>query len=230
MRQSEVARAWGHRLLKLSLVAQACAIVALVTQIKNTTDVAARVDPRQFAQFGEWVAKRVYGLPDERIATLSTQNLEGFASDFMRDFGSQLILSLNANPVELAALVTALAATLFVIIFSFRTERLRAALPPLERLDSLMYRTASITFALLAMLLITGAIWANESWGRPWAWDPKETGAFIAWLTYAAYLHTRIARGWTGRRSAYFALIGFLFILFTYLGVSYLLPGLHSYA
>ncbi|HRD78969.1 MAG TPA: cytochrome c biogenesis protein CcsA, partial [Hyphomicrobiaceae bacterium] len=48
----------------------------------------------------------------------------------------------------------------------------------------------------LAMLLITGAIWANESWGRPWGFDSKETGALVAWLTYAAFLHTRISRGW----------------------------------
>jgi ABC-type transport system involved in cytochrome c biogenesis permease subunit len=76
------------------------------------------------------------------------------------------------------------------------------------------------------MLLITGAIWANESWGRPWGFDSKETGALVAWLTYAAFLHTRISRGWSGRSSAYFAIVGFLLVIFTYLGVSYLLPGL----
>jgi len=85
-------------------------------------------------------------------------------------------------------------------------------------------------FAGLAILLVTGAVWANESWGRYWGWDAKETGALVAWLAYAGYLHTRIAHGWTGRRSAYFALVGFLLVIFTYLGVSYLLPGLHSYA
>ena len=87
-----------------------------------------------------------------------------------------------------------------------------------------------LAFAGLAILLITGAIWANESWGRPWGFDSKETGALVAWLTYAAFLHTRIARGWRGRSSAYFAILGFLLVIFTYLGVSYLLPGLHSYA
>jgi len=107
---------------------------------------------------------------------------------------------------------------------------LRESLPPLKKLDSLMYLTASATFAGLAMLLITGAVWANESWGRYWGWDPKETGAFVAWVTYGVFLHTRITHGWIGRRSAYFALLGFMFIIFTYLGVSYLLKGLHSYA
>ena len=78
--------------------------------------------------------------------------------------------------------------------------------------------------------LLTGAVWANESWGRYWGWDAKEVGALVAWLTYAGFLHSRIAYGWKGRHSAYFAIIAFLFVIFTYLGVSYLLPGLHSYA
>jgi len=148
----------------------------------------------------------------------------------MQASGPQMFLSLNANPVELSALITALVGTLFVIGFGFRTERLRERLPSLDSLDNLMYKTACLAFAGLAMLLITGAIWANESWGRPWGFDSKETGALIAWLTYAAFLHTRISRGWKGRSSAYFAVIGFLLVIFTYLGVSYLLPGLHSYA
>ncbi len=152
------------------------------------------------------------------------------ADGWVQQNGALLRLSTNANPVELAALITAFAGTLFVIIFSFRTEKLRAALPSLEKIDSLMYKTAGVAFAGLALLLMTGAVWANESWGRYWGWDSKETGAFVAWLTYAGFLHTRISRGWTGRASAYFAIVAFLLVIFTYLGVSYLLPGLHSYA
>jgi ABC-type transport system involved in cytochrome c biogenesis permease subunit len=228
-KKDEGARVWGHRLLKLSLVAQACAIALLVGQVKTITNVPTHVDQGQYATFGKWLAEQ-QGLKPDQIAQIPTEDLEQHASDFIQQRSSQLSLSLNANPVELAALLTAFAGTLFVILFSFRTERLRDILPPLEKLDSLMYKTASVTFAGLVMLLITGAVWANESWGAYWSWDSKEVGAFVAMLTYAAYLHTRIAHGWTGRRSAYFALVGFLLIIFTYLGVSYLLPGLHSYA
>ncbi|MBA3442449.1 MAG: cytochrome c biogenesis protein CcsA [Pyrinomonadaceae bacterium] len=227
---NETARAWGHRLLKLASVTQACAIVLLVSQIKNLSNITSLIDPRQYERFGAFLAEKGEGLTPDQIAQLSGVQLAQGAAEWIKMEGSKLFLSLNANPVELAALITAFAATFFVIIFSIRTERLRVALPSLEKLDGLMYKTASITFAGLAMLLITGAIWANESWGRYWAFDPKETGAFVAWLTYAGYLHSRIARGWTGRRSAYFAVVGFLLIIFTYLGVSYLLPGLHSYA
>jgi cytochrome c-type biogenesis protein CcsB len=141
-----------------------------------------------------------------------------------------MYLSLGANPVEFSGLLTALAGTFFVILFSVKTDKLRERLPSLASLDNLMYKTACLAFAGLAMLLITGAIWANESWGRPWGFDSKETGALVAWLTYGAFLHSRISRGWTGKSSAYFAVVGFLLVIFTYLGVSYLLPGLHSYA
>jgi ABC-type transport system involved in cytochrome c biogenesis permease subunit len=234
-KKNEQAKLWGHRLLKLSLVAQAAAIALLVSQIKSITDVWPRLqsqlarDPSEYQRLGQWIAEQ-QGMKAPEIAQIPVERLEAAAREFVQMNGSKLFLSTNANPVELAALITAFAATLFVIIFSFRTDKLRAALPSKERLDSLMYKTGSVAFAGLAMLLITGAVWANESWGRYWGWDSKETGALVAWLTYAAFLHTRISRGWKGRSSAYFAIAGFLLVIFTYLGVSYLLPGLHSYA
>ncbi|MGI8849721.1 MAG: cytochrome c biogenesis protein CcsA, partial [Pyrinomonadaceae bacterium] len=166
----------------------------------------------------------------QEFAALNVTQLDQTARKYLEVNGNRMFASLNTNPVELSGLLTALAGTFFVILFAFRTEKLRERLPSLESLDGLMYKTASLAFAGLAMLLITGAIWANESWGRPWGFDSKETGALIAWLTYAGFLHTRISRGWTGRSSAYFAIVAFLFVIFTYLGVSYLLPGLHSYA
>ena len=79
-------------------------------------------------------------------------------------------------------------------------------------------------------MIATGAYWANRTWGSYWSWDPKETWAAITWLVYAGYLHMRITRGWRGRRAAYFAILGFGVVIFTFLGVTYLLPGLHAYA
>jgi len=228
-REDARARVWGHRLLKLALVAQGLGIVTLVAQVKSLTDVAARVGQHSYAQFGAWMLEQ-QGMTAQQAATVPASMLESQAARWVQQNGDRLYLSLNANPVELSALIAAFAGTLFVVIFSFRTERLRAALPSLEKVDSLMYKTAGLTFAGLALLLITGAVWANESWGRYWGWDPKEVGALVAWLTYGAFLHVRISRGWTGRPAAYFALVAFLLILFTYLGVSYLLPGMHSYA
>jgi ABC-type transport system involved in cytochrome c biogenesis permease subunit len=235
----ESARRLGHHVLKAALVAQALAIALLVYQVKTLKHVAvcdgarpaetACVNSSQYYNFGVWIAQQ-QGVAPAQVATIDPARLESEAAKVVADRQDDMFLSLNANPVELAALITAFAGTLFVIIFSFKTERLRAALPDREKIDSLMYKTGGVTFAGLALLLMTGAIWANESWGRYWGWDSKETGAFVAWLTYGGFLHVRISRGWTGRASAYFAVVAFLLIVFTYLGVSYLLPGLHSYA
>lgn len=237
--KDEKARRWGHYLLKLTLVAQACAIILFVTQVKSATTIrpckdvsqagVVCIDEQQYERFAIWARQQQKESPAQ-IAQLSSEQLKAEGEQLVRKNSLMLKLSLKANPVEFSALVTVFAATFFVIIFSFRTERLRAALPPAEKLDSLVYKLAGVAFAGLALLLMTGAIWANESWGRYWGWDSKETGAFVAWLTYGAFLHARIARGWHGRRSAYFAVVAFLLVIFTYLGVSYLLPGLHSYA
>ena len=98
-----------------------------------------------------------------------------------------------------------------------------------EELDSLSYRTITVGFLLLSVGLISGAVWANEAWGAWWSWDPKETWAFITWLVYAAYLHTRLMKGWQGRKPALVAAAGLVVIAVCYIGVNLLGIGLHSY-
>jgi cytochrome c-type biogenesis protein CcsB len=98
-----------------------------------------------------------------------------------------------------------------------------------ETLDSLSYRTITVGFLLLSVGLVSGAVWANEAWGSWWSWDPKETWALICWLVYAAYLHTRLIRGWQGRKPAIVASAGLVVIAVCYIGVNLLGIGLHSY-
>lgn len=109
------------------------------------------------------------------------------------------------------------------------TGLLARRLPSLRALDIFNYRIIGVGFPLLTLGIIFGAIWAATAWGRPWGFDPKETWSAITWLIYAIYLHVRYLAGWTGRRAAILSLVGFIGVLFTYLGVNYLLPGLHSY-
>ena len=99
-----------------------------------------------------------------------------------------------------------------------------------EKLDLLIYRLILFGFPLLTFGVVSGAIWANEAWGVYWSWDPKETWALITWFVYALYLHLRLMQGWGGKKLAWIAFLGFLSVIFTYLGVAYFLPGLHSYA
>ena len=103
------------------------------------------------------------------------------------------------------------------------------AMPAVEQLDSLSYRTITVGFLLLSVGLVSGAVWANEAWGSWWSWDPKETWALICWLVYAAYLHTRLIRGWQGRKPALVATAGLVVIVVCYIGVNLLGIGLHSY-
>lgn len=102
--------------------------------------------------------------------------------------------------------------------------------PSREKLDLIAYRAVSLGLLFLSFCILTGAIWAERAWGSYWSWDPKETWSLITWIIYAAYLHLRIRRGWKGKAAAVFAVIGFIAVLFTYIGVNTLLPGIHSYA
>ena len=102
-------------------------------------------------------------------------------------------------------------------------------LPALKTLDQTTYRVIAFGFLMQTLLVVVGAIWAQAAWGRYWGWDPKETWSLITWLIYATYLHTRVTMGWRGHKSAIIAAVGFVAAMFTLYGVSYLLPGLHSY-
>ena len=99
----------------------------------------------------------------------------------------------------------------------------------LTELDSLSYRILAFGFPLLTLGILSGAVWANEAWGSYWSWDPKETWAFITWLVFAFYLHTRLQYGWEGKNSAFVATFGFFVVWICYLGVNLLGKGLHSY-
>ena len=98
-----------------------------------------------------------------------------------------------------------------------------------EILEVVMARTISFGFIFLSLGIVTGAVWANSAWGTYWSWDPKEVWSLITWLIYAAFLHCRFMRGWRGNRAAWISVLGFISVLFTYVGVNLLLSGLHSY-
>ncbi len=138
--------------------------------------------------------------------------------------------SLAASPFILAALVGGIFANLLYLLLLWRRTDLESHLPDADALDRITYKTICIAFPLLTLMIAAGAYWANRAWGSYWNWDPKETWAAITWLVYAGYLHMRITRGWRGRRAAYFAILGFAVVMFTFFGVTYLLPGLHAYA
>ena len=103
-------------------------------------------------------------------------------------------------------------------------------IPNAEKLDMISYRSVALGMLFLSFTILTGAIWAERAWGSYWSWDPKETWSLVTWIIYAIYLHLRIRRGWKGKAAAIFAAVGFICVIFTYIGVNTFLPGIHSYA
>jgi cytochrome c-type biogenesis protein CcsB len=111
-----------------------------------------------------------------------------------------------------------------------RFARVAPRLPSVATLDRLAYRTTIFGFPLFTFGVICGAIWAESAWGRFWGWDPKETTAFVAWVVYAAYLHSRATAGWRGNRAAVINVLGFAVMIFNLFFVNLVTTGLHSYA
>ncbi len=104
-----------------------------------------------------------------------------------------------------------------------------AALPSLSQLDVVVYRAVAIGLPLISIGIITGAMWAKEAWGAYWQWDPKETAALFSWIIYLAYMHLHTRHAWRGVRTNWVSVIGFVSIIFCYLGVNIWISGLHSY-
>ncbi|MBV9698979.1 MAG: c-type cytochrome biogenesis protein CcsB, partial [Candidatus Eremiobacteraeota bacterium] len=104
-----------------------------------------------------------------------------------------------------------------------------SGLPSLARLDLLQYRIIAVGLPLLSLGIITGAMWAKEAWGAYWQWDPKETAALFSWIIYLAYMHLHTRHAWRGLRTNWVSVVGFLSIIFCYLGVNIWISGLHSY-
>jgi cytochrome c-type biogenesis protein CcsB len=115
-----------------------------------------------------------------------------------------------------------------------RTMSDTSLLPPTREAERAIGRTIALGFPWLTLSILTGAIWAQKAWGRYWGWDPKETWALITWLWYLLILHVRPLRRWRGWRLATLTIAGFGLVLFTFIGVPWLvrtvrLESLHGF-
>ncbi len=136
----------------------------------------------------------------------------------------------DSVPVALLSWAAVLALFWFVWSKGLALKKILVQYVPAQGvLDDVTYRMIAIGWPLLTAGIITGAVWANSAWGSYWSWDPKETWSLITWFVYAIYLHSRYVRGWKGTQMAVISAVGFLAVIFTYLGVNLVLSGLHSY-
>ncbi|MBR9758414.1 MAG: cytochrome c biogenesis protein CcsA [Algicola sp.] len=120
--------------------------------------------------------------------------------------------------------------SLFLMIFTTKSNKKRM-LVNIQELTIINEMALTVGLALLTIGNFLGGMWANESWGRYWGWDPKETWALISIMVYAFVIHMRLIPGLRSRFGFNLAsIIAFASILMTYFGVNFYLAGLHSYA
>ncbi len=111
-----------------------------------------------------------------------------------------------------------------------KQSKFLSLLPPPKIIEEAIYKVIVFGVVFLTAGIAIGAAWADSAWGGYWSWDPKETWSLITWLTYMLFIHARLTKGWGGKKMAWIAVIGFAVVIFCYLGVDLIIPGLHSYA
>ncbi|ORA61313.1 c-type cytochrome biogenesis protein CcsB [Mycobacteroides franklinii] len=166
------------------------------------------------------------------LLTVSGRYLYTYAAPVMPALQSYW-LPIHVSVVSLGSgvfLVAGVASILFLVKMYLPDNPFVQRLPDAQALDRLAYRTTIFGFPIFGFGVIFGAIWAEEAWGRFWAWDPKETVSFVAWVIYAAYLHARSTAGWRDKRAAWINVAGFVAMVFNLFFVNLVTVGLHSYA
>ncbi len=184
--------------------------------------------------------------PDDDLGILDAADIDGLEHEVNADHRSRMRAAIN--PWRLAAGTFAgtsavawvfwvtdgparfLSVTVTMVAASLVARWFVPYLPSAATLDAMAYRTIAFAFPIWTFAVISGAIWAEQSWGRYWGWDPKETSAFLTWVAYAGYLHARATRGMKGRNAGWLAILAFAVLMFTYFGVNLVVTGLHSYA
>lgn len=140
-------------------------------------------------------------------------------------------IGFKSHPWAFGLLTLTLIIEAFLMLFFFYPKTVTERIPAVENLEQASYKAISLSFFLMSIVLITGALWAHYAWGRYWAWDPKETGALAIWIIYAIYLHARRTPGLSGPFSSVLGVLGFFIIIIGFLGVNLGLfaDGLHTY-
>jgi len=129
--------------------------------------------------------------------------------------------------------ISCLAAVMYLIqerqIKQKRFGAFYGRLPALATLDNINHYAILYGFPFLTVGMIAGSVYAQFALGVYWQWDPKEVWSLISWLFYAALIHERLAVGWQGRKAAIMSIVCFSLLIFTFLGVSLLMGGYHSF-
>ncbi len=164
--------------------------------------------------------------------------LTGIISSFYQ-VSNPIIPELKSNWLVVHVLSAVVAYGSFAVSFAFsviylwkneiQDSRIVKLLPPLNIIEEYLHKSIFFAMPFLTLVIITGSIWAEYVWGTYWQWDPKETWSLITWLIYAIYIHGKVVKNWRGTKLAIWSVLGFIFMIATFILVNILLPGLHNY-
>lgn len=116
------------------------------------------------------------------------------------------------------------------VVYLVRARRPAALprLPTAERLALYEHQLTLVSFLFLGVMIVAGALWAQQSWGRYWGWDPIETMSLVTWVALAIVLHFRVLHGWPERRMAWLTLVGLGIAVVMVFAVAMVVPTIHN--
>jgi cytochrome c-type biogenesis protein CcsB len=126
-----------------------------------------------------------------------------------------------------ATVILAAACATAYLVKRRRPEAL-ARLPGPERLDLYAHQFLLVSFLFLGVMIVAGSLWAHQSWGRYWGWDPIETCSLVTWIAFGVILHFRVLHRWSGPRMAWLTFVGFAFAMITLYVVAIVVPTIHN--
>jgi ABC-type transport system involved in cytochrome c biogenesis permease subunit len=138
-----------------------------------------------------------------------------------------LLLHIGFAKAFAATVVLAAGCAIAYLIKKNSDQRL-SMLPSADKLDRLSHEFLLVSFFFLGVMIAAGSLWAHQSWGRYWAWDPIETSSLTAWIAFGVILHFRVIHRWSGSRMAYLTLVAFGFAIMVLYIVTLLVPTIHN--
>ncbi|MCJ7617083.1 MAG: cytochrome c biogenesis protein CcsA [Desulfobacterales bacterium] len=143
--------------------------------------------------------------------------------------GIWFIIHIISSDLAAGAILIAVGAAVLYLLKKKKGEaEFYRKLPSLELLDAYSCKFAGFGFILWGVMVASGALWADESWGRYWGWDPIETWSLITWLLFGIYLHLRKFFKWRGSRAAWLIIVCFIFSIATLFVIPFVMTTIHA--
>jgi cytochrome c-type biogenesis protein CcsB len=247
---SLIAAAWPHRLLKtintlllLAALGYHSAGLLFITMITGRAPISNLFESMVFIIWAMILLAAIYYFLSKRENYLAI--IAGVLGTITMGYALDSTIDISINPLVPVLKSYWLNIHVTIITFSYGAFAVAAGLghvylwkyrmnpsdvSGMSKVDNISYKLLGIGILTLTAGIILGGVWANESWGRYWGWDPKETWSLITLLFYMVIIHGRM-NGWINKlRTAILNITGLVVVLMTYFGVNYYLSGLHSYA